>query len=237
MNHSITARIDKKVLLVRTIGNFLVLGTLFAITFTFWPLISAYGKNVLDNFKGTKYEAAPAVSTSQSFGSLLGGENTAKDNILIPPDPNFSIIVEKIGAKAPVVANVNAADKTTYDAALKRGVAHALGTSFPGQPGVSYLFAHSTDTIFNVPRFNAVFYLLKDLEAGDKVVVFFNSKRYDYQVVESKVTEAEDVSYFTMKTEEQILVLQTCYPPGTTWKRLLVIAKPASAVAEAVGSL
>ena len=231
MNYPLTARIDKKVLLVRTIGNFLVLGTLFAITFTFWPLISAYGKNVLDNFKGTKYEAAPAVSTSQSFGSLLGGENTAKDNILIPPDPNFSIIVEKIGAKAPVVANVNAADKTTYDAALKKGVAHALGTSFPGQQGVSYLFAHSTDTIFNVPRFNAVFYLLKDVEVGDRVVIFFNGRRFDYIVVERKITPPEDVSYFTMKTEEQILVLQTCYPPGTTWKRLLVIAKPAASVA------
>src|SRR3989304_5252526 len=228
MNYSLTAGIDKKVLLIRTIGNFLVLGTLFAITFTFVPIISAYSKNVTDRLKGPKYEAVPAVSTSQSFGSLLGGENTAKGKILIPPDPNFSIIVEKIGASAPVIANVNAADKTTYDAALKKGVAHALGTSFPGQPGVSYLFAHSTDTIFDVPRFTAVFYLLKDLEAGDRVVIFFAGKRYNYVVSEKKITEAADVDYFKLRTDEQILVLQTCYPPGTTWKRLLVIAKPAS---------
>ena len=231
------SRIDKRILLIRTIGNFLVLGALFAIGFTFLPIISAYAKNTLDHLKGTKYEAVPAVSTSQSFGSLLGGENTAKDKILIPPDPNFSIIVEKIGAKAPVIANVNAADKKTYDAALKKGVAHALGTSFPGQAGVSYLFAHSTDTIFNVPRFNAVFYLLKDLEVGDRVVVFFNGRRFDYIVTERKITAPEDVSYFTLKTEEQILVLQTCYPPGTTWKRLLVIAKPAASVAGGVGSM
>src|SRR3990167_2471630 len=147
------SRIDKRILLIRTIGNFLVLGALFAIGFTFLPIISAYAKNVVDHLKGTKYEATPAVSTSQSFGSLLGGENTANNKILIPPDPNFSIIVEKIGASASVVANVNAADKAVYDQALKRGVAHALGTAFPGQPGVSYLFAHSTDTILNVPRF------------------------------------------------------------------------------------
>lgn len=237
MNYSVTAGIDKKVLIIRTIGNFLVLGTLVAVTFTFWPVIGAYSKNVIDNLKGTKYEAAPAVSTSQSFGSLLGGENTAKDKILIPPDPNFSIIVEKIGASAPVIPSVNASDKATYDQALKRGVAHALGTAFPGKPGVSYLFAHSTDTIFNVPRFNAVFYLLKDVEVGDRVVVFFNGRRFDYLVTERKITPPEDVSYFTMKTEEQILVLQTCYPPGTTWKRLLVIAKPAASVAGQVGSL
>src|SRR3990167_2958370 len=222
-----TLVIDKRVLFIRTIGNFLVLGAFVGLLFTFWPVIFAFSKHSLDNFQGKKYEAAAAVSATQSFGSLLGSPDPNL-KILVPKDPNFSIIVEKIGADAPVIANVDASNKTVYTEALKRGVAHALGTAFPGQPGVSYLFAHSTDTIFNVPRFNAVFYLLKDMVAGDKVVLFFAGRRYDYIVVETKITEPEDVSYFTLKTQEQILVLQTCYPPGTTWKRLLVIARPVS---------
>ena len=221
--------VDKKVLLVRTVGNFLILGSVTAIIFTFWPVILAFSKHATDNLLGKKYEAAQQVSTIQSFGSLLGKADPNL-KILVPKDPNFSIIVEKIGADAPVIANVDASNKTVYEAALKRGVAHALGTAFPGQPGVSYLFAHSTDTIFNVPRFNAIFYLLKDMEPGDRIVIFFNGKRYDYLTVEKKITEASDVSYFTLKTSEQILVLQTCYPPGTTWKRLLIIAKPVAAV-------
>ena len=69
------------------------------------------------------------------------------------------------------------------------------------------------------------------MEAGDKVVVFFGGRRFDYVVADTKITEPEDISYFTMETPEQILVLQTCYPPGTTWKRLLVIAKPAASTA------
>lgn len=225
-------KVDKKVLLIRTIGNFLVLGTLTAILFTFWPVLFAFGKHTADNLKGEKFEAAPVVGSTQSFGSLLGKVDPNL-KILIPPDPNFSIIVEKIGANAPIIPNVDASSKSLYEAALKRGVAHALGTAFPGQAGVIYLFAHSTDTIWNVPRFNAVFYLLKDMEPQDKVVIFFAGRRYDYIVVEKKITEPSDVSYFTLKTTEQILVMQTCYPPGTTWKRLLVIAKPASAQAAA----
>ena len=146
----------------------------------------------------------------------------------MPADPNFSIIVERIGANASVVPNVDASKKGVYEQALKRGVAHALGTAFPGESGVSYYFAHSTDTLFNVPRYNAVFYLLWEMKPGDKIVIFFNNRRYDYVVSETKITEPEDVSYFTMRTSEQILVLQTCYPPGTTWKRLLVVAKPAA---------
>ena len=225
--------IDKKVLLIRTIGNFLILFALVSIIFTFWPVVSAYSKLLIDRVSGKSYEAAfSAASASQSFGSLLGDQEPVE--ILVPTDPAFSIIVEKIGANAPVVPNVDAAKKPVYEAALKKGVAHALGTAFPGQAGVSYYFAHSTDTLFNVPRYNAVFYLLWDIKPQDKVVVFFNNRRYDYVVSETKITEPSDVSYFTMVTEEQILVLQTCYPPGTTWKRFLVIARPAAQEAAVV---
>lgn len=220
--------IDKKILLIRTIGNFLVLVSLVAVSYTFWPIGQAFVVHNIDNLTGKTFQAAPVASVgTQTFGSLLGRTDTNVD-VLVPKDPNFSIIVEKIGADAPIVANVDASNKAAYTAALKRGVAHALGTSFPGQPGISYLFAHSTDTIFNVPRFNAVFYLLKDLMPGDRIVVFFQGKRYDYIVKETKITDASDVSYFTMKTDKQILVLQTCYPPGTTWKRFLVVAEPAA---------
>jgi sortase A len=218
--------IDKRILLIRTVGNFLILGTIVAIGFTFWPVASTFAKHTLDAVSGKKFEATTVANSSgQTFGSLLGKTNQ-DIKVLAPADPNFSIIVEKIGANAPIIANVDASSKEAYTAALKRGVAHALGTAFPGDPGVTYLFAHSTDTIFNVPRYNAIFYLLNDLTPGDKVVLFFNNKRYDYAVTEKKITEPADVSYFTLKTSEQILVLQTCYPPGTTWKRLLVIAKP-----------
>lgn len=223
--------INKKLLIIRTIGNFLVLAACASIFFTFWPVISATSRHLVDKLSGKKFEAAASTAPTQSFGSLLGKEGTENLKVLIPKDPDFSIIVEKIGADAPIVPNVDASNKDTYTAALKRGVAHALGTSFPGQPGVSYYFAHSTDTIFNVPRYNAVFYLLWEVKPQDKVVVFFQGRRYDYVVTEVKVTEASDVSYFTMQTREQILVLQTCYPPGTTWKRLLVVAKPVAGVA------
>lgn len=219
-------QIDKKILLVRTIGNALMLWAIVAIAFTFWPIGSALVTHKIDNISGKKFEATAAVSSEgTTFGSLLGNEDQ-NIKVLSPKDPNFSIIVEKIGADAPIIPNVDAANKAVYNNALKRGVAHALGTSFPGQAGVTYLFAHSTDSIFNVPRYNAIFYLLNDLAPGDKIVIFFNNKRYDYAVEAKKITEPEDVGYFTLKTEEQILVMQTCYPPGTTWKRLLVVAKP-----------
>lgn len=222
--------IDKKILAIRTVGNFLMFSALAGIFFTFWPILSVTAKHQWGKVTGKRFTAAiGAAKPTETFGSLLGNPDE-NSNILVPKDPDFSIIVEKIGADATVVPNVDAGNKTVYTEALKKGVAHALGTALPGQSGVTYLFAHSTDTLFNVPRYNAIFYLLWDMKPQDKIVVFFNGKRYDYLVTETKVTEAADVSYFTLQTPEQMLVLQTCYPPGTTWKRFLVIAKPASTI-------
>ncbi len=220
--------VNKKILAIRTIGNLLILIALVSLLYTFWPLISASTKHFTDNITGQKFAAA--TQSGETFGQLLGKKDESI-KVLTPKDPNFSLIVEKIGADAPVIPNVDPANKDIYTQALRRGVAHALGTAFPGHPGVTYLFAHSTDTIFNVPRYNAIFYLLGDMKAGDRIVVFFANKRYDYTVTEVKITEPEDVSYLTAKTQDQILVLQTCYPPGTSWKRLLVIAKPAASQA------
>jgi sortase A len=109
-----------------------------------------------------------------------------------------------------------------------QGVAHAKGSVFPNLKGNTYLFAHSTDNFWDVGRYNAVFYLLKDLKKGDDVIVFFENKRYNYVVTGSKITDPSNVSYLVnaQKGNEQQLILQTCWPPGTTLQRLLVFAKP-----------
>ncbi|MCD8484243.1 sortase [Candidatus Woesebacteria bacterium] len=38
------------------------------------------------------------------------------------------------------------------------------------------------------------------------------------------------------QTEREQLILQTCYPPGTTWKRLLIIAVPEAEYQEYIDS-
>jgi LPXTG-site transpeptidase (sortase) family protein len=71
--------------------------------------------------------------------------------------------------------------------------------------------------------------LLKDLEPGDDIVVFFEGRRYNYIVTEKKIVDPTDVSELVdSHGGPPQLILQTCWPPGTTWQRLLIIAKPAS---------
>ena len=139
---------------------------------------------------------------------------------------NYSLVIPKIEAYSNVVANVDTASEAAYEAALKRGVAHAAGTHFPGQGQMVYMFSHSTDASYNIARYNAVFYLLRKLEPGDQIITYFADKKYEYKVTEKVVVPADDTSWYTDPREGEHLVLQTCDPPGTTWKRLLVIAEP-----------
>ena len=149
---------------------------------------------------------------------------TYPEKILTPPDKDFSIVIPKIGAAAKVIENVNPADPNEYLPALYRGVAHAKGTAFPGQFGNTYIFAHSTDAFYNVGRYNAVFYLLGKLNQGDEIDIYYKGEKIVYKVTDKKVVAAEDVKYLGKLGEWNTLTLQTCYPPGTTLKRLVVIA-------------
>lgn len=144
---------------------------------------------------------------------------------IVPIDTQFGIVIPKIGANAKIIPNVDTSDEPTYLEALKGGVAHAQGSGLPGDQNHIYIFAHSTDYFWNVGSYNAVFYLLSKLENGDEVNIFYDGKRHKYTVEGQKIIDPSEVEYITRKTPNELLTLQTCWPPGTTLKRLLVFAR------------
>ncbi len=221
-----------RLLFYRTIGNFLIIISLIIIGKTWGPAIyqeGAYAFRQAKQVKTRVVSEVPAPELQQppqnAFLSLLDNF-TRTEEVLVPPDPNFSIIIPKIAASSKVVPNVNGAIYEDYIKALESGVAHTQGTAFPGDGGHIYLFAHSTDTIFNVGTYNAVFYLLYKLEQGDEIYLFYQGKKYAYKVIDKKTIESHEVQYLTRQSTSEFLTLQTCWPPGTTLKRLLVFAVP-----------
>jgi LPXTG-site transpeptidase (sortase) family protein len=87
------------------------------------------------------------------------------------------------------------------------------------------MFAHSTNSPINFARYNAVFYLLDKLAEGDRIEVVYQGKLYRYKTASREILAPDDVRYLVPQAMEEKLVLQTCYPPGTTWKRLVIVAK------------
>lgn len=147
-----------------------------------------------------------------------------------PAEKQFQILIPKIGINSRVVANVDASDEVAYQDALKLGVAHARGSGLPGEENVTnrtiYIFGHSTNGIWNIERYNALFYSLKDLSLGDEIIVWFWGKEFRYLVTNIVKVDPSDLTYLQPQIMQDKLVLQTCWPPGTVWKRLLVVAVP-----------
>jgi len=192
----------EKTVLVKSLnflGSFLIVVSLAGIFLTFGPAIK----------EEVKYQT----------GNIL-----EIDRELNPPNTDFSVVIPKIAAAAPVFADTDPFDSAKYLPVLRKGVAHAKGTSYPGEPGNTYLFAHSTDAFYNVGKYNAVFYLLGKLKKGDEIDVYYQGEKIIYIVDSVKVVEPGDVKYLGKIGEGKTLTLQTCYPPGTTLKRLVVVA-------------
>lgn len=219
----------RKILLLRTIGNALIISSLLLMVKTFYLPV----KQELQYAANSLFHKSYVVSTTditqtqkpEDRRGLLARVLTGKQReVLIPQDPDFSIVIPKIGANSNITSNVNSADEQEYLNALKYGVAHALGTAFPGEDGHIFLFAHSTDYFWNVGAYNAVFYLLYKLEKNDEVNLFYKGQRYRYQVVSKQIVDPSQVEYITRKTNKEFLTLQTCWPPGTTLKRQLIFA-------------
>jgi len=224
-----------KFVVVRSIGNFLLLMSIYGVIATFGPAVTAEIKFKIAQIRGVHYEVQSVkaqteekkdekINSTPGFADILTG---SKEQILIAKDTDFSILIPKIGASSKVIPNVDPTNETEFLDALKHGVAHAKGSVFPGLSGTTYLFAHSADNWWNVGRYNAVFYLLKDLSTGDEIIVFFDGKRHNYIVTQKVISDPTDISFLSQaQSGEERLVLQTCWPPGTTWKRLYILAEP-----------
>lgn len=152
-------------------------------------------------------------------------EEAREDRIVYDKVSQFSIEIPAINAYSDVVYNVDPFDEDAYLGALKKGVAHAGNTGLPGQGKRIYMFAHSTNSPLNFSQYNAVFYQLGLLEENDLISVDINEKEYKYRVTKKRVVNATDTHWLTGKSKTEELVLQTCDPPGTTLRRLLVFAE------------
>lgn len=142
------------------------------------------------------------------------------------PNIDFSIIIPKIDASAPIIDNVDLTNQEGYLKALKSGVAHENGTPYPGDPGNVFLFAHASDNIYNISRYNTTFFLLGHLSSGDDIDVYYKGRLYKYIVFDKKTLDPADTQYLTnVEVGDKTLTLQTGYPAGTFFKKLILVAK------------
>ncbi len=128
-------------------------------------------------------------------------KETAEKEIVVPTfekgDTMGVLEVPKLGKKIPIIEG-------TDEKELEIGVGHYLGTALPTQNDQIVLSGHR-DTVFR--RFN-------ELEIGDTFVVQLEYGEFTYEIVDTKIVDADDRTIIKSTAPNEELVVTTCYPFG-----------------------
>lgn len=153
-------------------------------------------------------------------------------NMNITP-PDNRLIIPKIGRNVPIINDVpiyhlrneNWTElENDIQRALRDGVVHYPGTAMPGDIGNTVITGHSSYYFWDPGRYKTVFALLNELNIDDDIYLYYNQKRYHYQVIYKEVIASTNTSILR-QGNDKLLTLITCYPLGTDASRLIVQAK------------
>ena len=210
---SATSKLNNNHFKINSLPNLLIfIGLCFLVAGVVIPILTLY----------------PVLKEEIKYKVITNPKNAQKKAKIKPINTDFGIVIPKINANAKVIANVNPYHEDIYQKALTQGVAHAEGTSLPGQIGNTFIFAHSSGDWYTANQYNSVFYLLNKLNINDEIVIYYQNFEYKYRVIEKKIVEASEVDYLTRKSAVKTVTLMTCWPPSTTLKRLIVVAELAN---------
>ncbi len=131
------------------------------------------------------------------------------------------ISIEKIGINT-VVQNPTTTNVYALDDLLLHGVVRYPGSGLPGE-GNMFFFGHSTGLkVVNNQAFKA-FNNLKDLLAGDTILVYGEKHVYTYKVNNVRLANSSDV-LVDFSVKKNMLTLSTCNTFGQKQERYVVEA-------------
>lgn len=139
----------------------------------------------------------------------------------IPSPQSFainSLKIEKINLSVPVLWNI---EEDNIIEKLTEGVVHYKGTSLPGEGGNIFIVGHSSNYFWVRSDYNNVFALLDKLSPGDRIELSTDKKLYVYEVKSTNIVRPNEIQVLE-STPKETLSLMTCWPIGTSLKRMIV---------------
>lgn len=198
-----------------------------------WNAYSTIIFSKLGLFQPETIEYKLPVRGSDNLMDLSEDPNELPEFGLNVSPPDTRIIIPRISKNVPVVTISSEALinrdwgklEQQIQEALRDGVVHYPSTALPDEKGNVVITGHSSYFPWDPGRFKDVFALLHDVQIGDRIYVYHDLDRYEYEVYETKVVLPTQVEVLTQSGEDR-LTLITCTPVGTNLKRLIVLARP-----------
>ncbi|TSC53411.1 MAG: putative Isoprenylcysteine carboxyl methyltransferase [Parcubacteria group bacterium LiPW_39] len=193
---------------------FLAGAAFFAVVFTVLNFSAVYLRWVVWEKQGKITYDQPGKKKIPFFSLPTGGALAANYS-----ERADSIVIGQLNIEAPLVL-ASGTSPNELNSALNQGVVFYPGSALPGQAGEVFLTGHSSVFPWNKTPYGQVFTLLDKLETGDVVSLIYNHRQYDYQITDKEILPPNQVKI--SDSAEPRLTLFTCWPIGTSFKRLLV---------------
>lgn len=210
--------------------NIITKVTLFVVAFCLsYLLINFYGvkDKITFWYKNDFKEEQEVIKTAEpsvaEIATLAKTENAQAPKKVIQPDmPENSLRIPVIGVDTPISWRINNVPKDVASG-LSKGVIQVNGTALPGEKGNIYITGHSSNFVWIRQQYNSIFSNISKLVVGDIIYLKFGPDVYVYKVFDQKVVGANDLSILN-PTNDSRLTLATCWPLGTSLKRMVVSA-------------
>lgn len=137
----------------------------------------------------------------------------------------FYIRIDKISLFKKVIKDVDPRYVEVYRKSWNYGVSHGKFTSYPDQIGLTYIYGHAVGNKETAVNDNAWFSNLDRVGLGDEVILYYEGKKYIYEVTEIREVSPKATGFYTGASPVSKLRLQYCGPPtGSLDMRTLVDA-------------
>lgn len=169
-----------------------------------------------------KIQAAEQQAMNEAKKVLQQSPNDTSSEMKESPEEFFPDVGEAVGIlKIPTLdAELPIVEGTDPDE-LEKGVGHYRGTAYPSQNDQIVLSGHR-DTVFRK---------LGEVAIGDTFIITLPYGEFEYEMVDSKIVDADDTTIIKSTAPEEELIISTCYPfsyVGNAPDRYIIYAKPIS---------
>ncbi|MEK7515252.1 MAG: sortase [Patescibacteria group bacterium] len=176
-----------------------------------------------------RYLAAPGtIIRDDSLAGIPTLFPLADDISQRPLPSNARLVIDRLGVDAPIVFDVPPKNNDIY-ARLEDGVVHYNNSVKPGQDGIAIVLGHSSAYPWYRGQYGSVFALLGKLNPGERFYVRYEDGRtFIFEMKKSIVFNpfADDARLTELEqTNTPSLVLLSCWPVGTNYRRIAVYAE------------
>lgn len=138
----------------------------------------------------------------------------------------YNLEIPTIGVNAPIIFESSVNQDIIFKR-LEDGVVHYGTSPLPGERGTAIILGHSSAYPWYKGQYGSVFALLEKLKKGAVIKIHNGNRTLNYEVKEYVIfhplTNDEKINKLE-KTNGSSIVLVSCWPVGTNYKRIAVRA-------------